>query len=103
MIIEANYKFGPGEVVNHRRYGYRGVVLAADPECRAPDEWYQRNQTQPDRDQPWYQVLVDGGNETYVAEENLMLEPEPKPVEHPLVPLRFPTFLNGRYYTQGLN
>ncbi|MFQ5845905.1 MAG: heat shock protein HspQ, partial [Planctomycetota bacterium] len=64
-------RFEPGELVRHRRYGYRGVVAGLDPECRAGDEWYQGNLTQPDRRQPWYHVLVHGAQHTtYVAEEN---------------------------------
>ncbi len=50
--------FQPGDLVHHKRYGYRGVVVAVDPNCRADDAWYQANQTQPDRDQPWYHVFV---------------------------------------------
>ena len=52
--------FEPGEVVQHIRYGYRGVIVDFDSACMAPDDWYQSNQTRPDRNQPWYHVLVDG-------------------------------------------
>ena len=46
--------FIPGQVVYHLKYGYRGLVVDTDPTCQAPDVWYQSNQTQPDRNQPWY-------------------------------------------------
>ena len=52
--------FESGQLVRHRRYGYRGVVVDRDEFCQADDEWYSKNQTQPNRDQPWYHVLVDG-------------------------------------------
>ncbi len=51
--------FEPGQLVLHRRYGYRGVVVERDEFCQADDAWYSKNQTQPDRDQPWYHVLVN--------------------------------------------
>jgi len=97
------YKFEVGQVVRHRRYGYRGVIYGMDPYCRMPDAWYFSNPTQPDRDRPWYRVFVHRGQETYVAEANLLPDPEPEPVEHPMVRREFPTFHEGRYYRQGLN
>jgi len=79
-------KFQRGQLVRHRRYGYRGVVVDLDFECLASERWYQSNQTQPDRNQPWYHVLVhetDGA--TYAAQENLLPDTSGQPVEHPLI------------------
>jgi heat shock protein HspQ len=101
--LQSRFRFQVGDVVHHRRYDYRGVVLAADALCQAPDDWYLRNQTQPDRNQPWYRVLVDGGRETYVAQENLEPDDVGEAVDHPLVPLFFPTFHAGRYHRASLN
>jgi heat shock protein HspQ len=82
--------FEPGQLVRHRRYGYRGVVVDRDDSCQADATWYQKNQTQPDRDQPWYHVLVDGSATcTYAAAENLAADPTGLPVTHPLVPFFF--------------
>lgn len=97
------FQFRVGQIVHHRRYDYRGVIVSADPSCQADDAWYQRNMTQPPRNQPWYHVLVDGGSETYVAQENLEADPAGAPVKHPLVNKLFPTFHNGRYYPQSFN
>ncbi len=91
-------KFEPGQLIHHRRYDYRGVIVKVDDHCRAPNAWYKRNQTQPSREQPWYHVLVDQGQETYVAEENLELDTHEEMVQHPLVDQIFPVFMNGRYY-----
>jgi len=91
-------QFEPGQLVRHRRYGYRGVIVAADAYCMADDDWYESNQTQPRRDQPWYHVLVDGRETvTYVAEENLRPDRSRERVEHPLVELFFSEFADGRY------
>ena len=91
-------RFGPGELVRHKRYGYRGVVVHADPRCLGDDEWYYSNQTQPDRNQPWYHVLVDGSSTTtYPAQENLEPDQSGEPVDHPLVDHFFGEFRDGRY------
>jgi heat shock protein HspQ len=90
--------FAPGHLVKHRRYGYRGVIVAVDGHCKADPSWYFSNKTQPDRKQPWYHVLVDGTAEcTYPAEENLEMDPSGLPVTHPLVPVYFSRFEHGRY------
>ena len=91
-------QFEVGQVVHHKRYNYRGVVAKADPRCGAPDEWYFGNKTQPDRSQPWYHLLVHGGAETYVAEENLELDESGREVAHPYVPRIFSMYIKGRYH-----
>ena len=90
--------FEPGQLVQHRRYGYRGVVVDRDAFCQADDKWYSKNQTQPDRDQPWYHVLVDGSLTcTYAASENLVADSSMLPIEHPLLSHFFSEFKNGIY------
>lgn len=90
--------FPPGQLVKHRRYGYRGVVVACDASCQADEAWYQRNQTQPDRNQPWYHVLVDGSSATtYAAGENLLPDDLGLPIRHPLLDHFFSKFEAGRY------
>jgi heat shock protein HspQ len=90
--------FEPGQLVRHRRYGYRGVIVERDDVCQADDEWYARNQTQPDREQPWYHVLVDGTSScTYAASQNLVADPGGLPIDHPLVAYFFSQFAAGRY------
>ena len=82
--------FEPGEVVQHIRYGYRGVIVDFDSTCKAPDDWYQSNQTRPDRNQPWYHVLVDGNQQvTYVAQSNLEYDQTNLPVVHSMINLFF--------------
>ncbi len=82
--------FAVGHVIHHRRYDYRGVIANVDFQCEAPDEWYYSNNTQPNREQPWYHVLVDGGHETYVAQENLEPDDTGLPVNHPIIERLFP-------------
>ena len=95
--------FELGQLVRHRRYGYRGVVVERDEFCQADDEWYSRNQTQPDRDQPWYHVLVNGSSTcTYAASENLVDDSSGLLIEHPLLSHFFSEFKNGTYVRNDL-
>ncbi len=95
---ETRSKFQPGDLVHHKRYGYRGVVVAVDLTCQADDTWYLANQTQPDRKQPWYHVLVDGSAmTTYPAQVNLEPDLTGEPVDHPLLELFFCEFRDGLY------
>lgn len=90
--------FRAGQLVRHRKNGYRGVVVDLDLRCQADDAWYLANPTQPDRDQPWYHVLVDGAQVvTYTAENSLEADSSRAEVRHPLVPYFFEAFEQGRY------
>ena len=97
-IARPSARFEIGQLVRHRRYGYRGVVVAIDSCCRAPAHWYQRNQTQPDRQQPWYHVLVhEQQSATYAAQTSLLVDQSDEPVDNPLVDAFFEAFHAGRY------
>lgn len=90
--------FAIGQLVRHKRYGYRGVVVAMDTSCRAPDDWYQSNRTQPDRDQPWYHVLVNDGDQvTYAAQSSLLPDESMQSIKHPYTEHFFDGFEEGRY------
>lgn len=92
-------QFAPGDLVCHRRYGYRGVVAHRDDSCQASEAWYAGNQTQPERDQPWYYVLVDESEQTtYAAESSLLPDEEGGCVMHPWVNLYFKGFHAGKYH-----
>lgn len=96
--VEKRPLFKRGQLVRHKRYGYRGVVVEYDLTCQASEIWYQSNQTQPSRDQPWYHVLVDQSNQnTYAAQSNLEPDSSDEPVEHPLLDYFFKGFEDGFY------
>lgn len=91
-------RFAPGQLVRHKRYGYRGVVVDFDLSCRANEQWYHGNQTQPEREQPWYHVLVDGSEiATYAAESSLEADNSGEAVSHTLLDHFFESFEDGRY------
>jgi len=100
----AQYEFEIGQVIHHKRYHYRGVIFGRDQTCQGDEAWYQKNQTQPDRDQPWYHVMVDGAEHTtYVAQSNLEPDETGEPVNHPLLGQFFKSLHQGRYYAENLN
>ncbi|MEN8662309.1 MAG: heat shock protein HspQ [Lentimonas sp.] len=88
-----------GTIVQHKLYGYRGVIVAFDPNCVAGDKWYFSNKTQPAKEQPWFHVLVhdSGGLSTYVAQSNLEEDSTCDPVEHPRISCYFTELKDGRY------
>ena len=92
-------KYGIGQVVHHKLFDYRGVVIDVDPVFSLSEEWYEQvAKSRPRKDAPWYRVLVGGAlHETYVAEQNLEEDTDDSPIEHPLLDAFFDAFENGHY------
>ena len=92
-------KFFPGQLIHHRRFKYRGVVVDVDADFQGTEEWYgEMARSKPPKDKPWYHVLVDQSfTMTYVAERNLEADPSPKPINHPLVDQYFSRFEKDSY------
>ncbi|MFU8833419.1 MAG: heat shock protein HspQ [Wenzhouxiangella sp.] len=92
-------KFSPGQVIHHKKYDYRGVVVDVDPEFAGTEDWYEQVATsRPPKDRPWYHVLVhDAAHATYVAEQHLEEEPSNRQIQHPALGQFFDTFIDGRY------
>lgn len=99
MTNERDAAFAPGQLVHHRLFDYRGVVIDVDPVFSGSDEWYeQMARSRPPKDRPWYHVLVDGAShQTYVAERNLEADASAEPIRHPLLEHYFTAFRDGRY------
>ena len=91
--------FNVGQLVRHRKFGYRGVIFDIDPVFCESDEWYETMaQSRPPKDRPWYRVLVDGERyTTYVAERNLADDEDGTEIAHPLIGELFAGFAAGRY------
>ena len=92
-------KFKIGQIINHRLFDYTGVVFDIDPLFQSSDEWYEKvAQSRPPKNKPWYHVLVHKTEyTTYVAEQNLDLEENPKAIQHPLTNSLFTKFDGSRY------
>ncbi len=100
---QAHPKFAIGELVHHRKYAYRGVIVDVDPAFNGSPEWYERMAvSRPPKDRPWYHVLVDGAeHSTYVAEQHLEPDTRGEQVAHPALGRFFDRFSQGRYYRSG--
>jgi heat shock protein HspQ len=92
-------KFSVGQLVRHKRFEYRGVIVDVDATFQLSDEWYEEMaRSHPPKDRPWYHVLVhEAEHMTYVAERNLEPDPSGEPIRHPLLDHFFASFQDGRY------
>ena len=92
-------RFAVGELIHHRLFDYRGVIVDVDRDFQGTEEWYQTDaRSRPPKDKPWYHVLVHGSDHsTYVAERNLEHDDSPEPIQHPMLERFFTHFDNGRY------
>ncbi len=92
-------KFSIGQIIDHKLFGYRGVIADVDASYQGGDEWYEQVALScPPKEKPWYRVLVDNAShETYVAERNLEQSALTKPVTHPMIDILFDDFKDGVY------
>ena len=92
-------KFSVGDLIHHRLFDYRGVIVDIDAAFQLSDEWYEAvAKSRPPKNEPWYHVLVHGEmHTTYVAERNLERDTSAEPVNHPMLWQFFSRFENGRY------
>lgn len=88
-----------GQLVQHRMFNYRGVIVDVDPEFAGDDEWYEQIKTsRPPKDQPWYKILVEATEtQTYVSELNLLADGSGEPLQNAYLHVFFNGFEDGRY------
>lgn len=95
-------KFEIGQLVRHRVYPFRGVIYDVDPEFANTEEWWQAipEQIRPRKDQPFYHLLAENAETTYIAyvsEQNLLPDESGEPIAHPRVDELFAGLRDGRY------
>ena len=92
-------KYTVGDLIHHRLFDYRGVIVDVDPKFQSTDTWYETMaKSRPPKNKPWYHVLVHGAvHTTYVAEQNLKLDSNAAPITHPMLKHIFSDFKDGRY------
>jgi len=75
-------RYQVGQVIEHAKHGYRGVIIGWDHVCKADSEWQARNSIHElalthtgvlGPKQPFYHVAADGGGSYYVAQMNIQL------------------------------
>lgn len=92
--------FRIGDKVKHSIFGFRGVVFDVDPVFANTEEWYQSNPLRPDRNQPFYHLLADNGEQSYVAyvsQQNLIEDDGQEPIDHPAIETMFKRLPDGHY------
>jgi heat shock protein HspQ len=100
-------KFSVGAVVKHRVYPFRGVVFDIDPVFNNTEDWWQAipEEIRPRKDQPFYHLLAENAETTYVAyvsEQNLLADKTGQPVRHPQVKEMFALDGKGQYRARFL-
>ena len=101
-VLVVSPAFNIGDVVKHRLYKFRGVIVDIDPEFSNTEEWYQSipEESRPRKDQPFYHLLAENSEtfySAYVSQQNLLPDSESGPILHPDVDALFCDVLNGRY------
>jgi heat shock protein HspQ len=102
MMNVTKTQFAIGQVVRHRVYPFRGVIVDVDSEFNNSEEWWQSipEEIRPRKDQPYYHLLAENEETAYVAyvsEQNLLIDDSGKPVNHPEVGQVFGEFLGDSY------
>ena len=98
----ASARFAIGDVVRHRLFPFRGVVFDIDPVFANSEEWWETipEDVRPAKDQPFYHLLAENDESSYVAyvsQGNLIEDKEDGPVNHPGIKGLFERFEAGRY------
>ncbi|MDB5668526.1 MAG: DNA-binding protein [Alphaproteobacteria bacterium] len=98
----AHARFAIGDVVRHRLFDFRGVVFDVDPVFANSEEWYQSipEDARPSKDQPYYHLLAENSDSSYIAyvsQQNLEVDGDSAPVEHPAIAGMFDGRDGGRY------
>lgn len=93
-------KFCIGEIVEHARFGYRGVIADVDPSYSGGNPLHLHS---PRRHQPWYRILIsDTELVSYVGEDRLLYAPPAPTIIHPGCERLFLTYRGGRYVPRRL-
>ncbi|WP_422061170.1 heat shock protein HspQ [Sphingopyxis sp.] len=101
-------RFGPGDIVRHRMFDFRGVVFDVDPVFANSDEWYDAipEDIRPAKEQPYYHLLAENDDSSYIAyvsQQNLVSDAEHGPVDHPQIDAMFDGLVKGRYRVRPIH
>ena len=98
--------FNIGDIVKHRIYPFRGVIVDVDPEFSNTEEWYQSipAEIRPSREQPYYHLMAENTEtfyNAYVSQQNLVGDGENGPLEHPDLEEIFSGMDHGKYHLRN--
>jgi len=91
-----------GDIVRHKHYPFRGVIVDVDPEFDNTEEWYGAipEEVRPSKEQPFYHLLAENSDSyytAYVSQQNLTPDGDNGPVTHPDVDEVFESLADNRY------
>lgn len=97
-------RFAIGAPVEHKRFGFKGVVFDVDPAFNNSEEWYQAipEEARPAKDQPFYHLFAinpetEAPYIAYVSEQNLQSLPSGEKLRHPGIKQLFSGVRDGVY------
>lgn len=101
-------RFAPGDIVRHRMFDFRGVVFDVDPVFANSDEWYEAipEDIRPAKEQPYYHLFAENDDSSYIAyvsQQNLVVDPDGGPIDHPQVEAMFDGLGDGRYRVRAIH
>ena len=79
--------FGIGDIVVHTLYHFRAVVVDVDSHFDdSAFSFYDTQDIHIDRNQPWYKLLIDDGDDlSYAPEILLCADTSVEPITHPML------------------
>lgn len=104
VLRHPDVKFRVGQVIKHKKWNYKGVIVGWDEKARAPVEWLNQmhgNENKNWREMPNYSILVDTKDRltpqlTYVPQDNLEILTNTQ-IIHPMLELHFEKFDGDKY------
>ena len=102
LVLDREGKFRIGQVVKHRFFPFRGVVVDVDPTFNNTEEWWDAipEDVRPRKDQPFYHLLAENEKTHYIAyvsQQNLEPDDSGDPVRHPQLSEFFGELRDGFY------
>ena len=100
--VSKNQMFNIGDIVKHRIYPFRGVIVDVDPEFSNTEEWYQSipADLRPSKEQPFYHLMAENSEtfySAYVSQQNIIMDSDNGPVDHPDLEQMFSGIQKGKY------
>ncbi|MDF1662017.1 MAG: heat shock protein HspQ [Planctomycetota bacterium] len=90
--------FTRGDLVRHKRLGYRGAVYEVEPNGKKEDSWPPSSTSLEENQETWYRILVDNAQHSCrLAEHELTKDSSRDPIKNPKLDQYFQDFENGKY------
>ncbi len=86
LLVEKIAHFNIGDIVIHKKQGYKAIVVDVDPIFQSSGRYTQAAGKKFKNKNPWYRLLVDESNQmTYVEECSLKLLNDDYAIDNPKI------------------